>query len=84
MVNLSVVISGCCLGDARFIAALLCQHGPGDPRQLVGKGLGQNIRMQALSGANEPGSKAVLWPVRRPHQNTCLSDPVGSAYEMEK
>src|SRR6266566_1837172 len=28
LVNLSVLISGCCLRKARFIAALLCQHGP--------------------------------------------------------
>ena len=34
LVNLSVFILGCCLRDARFIAAPLCQHGPGDPRQL--------------------------------------------------
>jgi len=45
---------------ARLIAALLCQHGPSDPRQLVGEGSGQNVRMQALSGANEPESEAVL------------------------
>src|SRR5271170_988180 len=37
LVNLSEFISGCCLHDARFIAALLCQHSPGDPRQLVGE-----------------------------------------------
>ena len=37
LVNLSEFISDCCLHDARFIAALLCQHSPGDPRQLVGK-----------------------------------------------
>src|ERR1700740_3149967 len=32
--------------------------------------------MQALNGANEPGSKAVLRPVRRPHQNDpgCLDE----------
>ena len=47
-------LSGCGLRDARLIAALLCQHGPSDPRQLVGEGSGQNVRMQALSGANEP------------------------------
>src|SRR6476620_4257520 len=58
MVNRSVFISGCCLRDARFIAALLCQHGPGDARQLVSKGRGQNVRMQAPSGTNEPGSEA--------------------------
>ena len=40
-------ISGACLGDARFIVALLGQHGPGDPRQFVGEGRGQNVRMQA-------------------------------------
>ena len=30
--------------------------------------------MQALSGTNEPGSEAMLWPVRRPQQNnpSCL------------
>src|ERR1700741_1886035 len=38
LVNLSVFISGCCLCDARLIAALLRQHGPGDPCQLVGEG----------------------------------------------
>src|SRR5258705_6382403 len=32
LVNQSVFISGCCLRDARFIAALLYQHGPSDPR----------------------------------------------------
>ena len=41
VVNQSVFISGCCLRDARFIAALLCQHGPGDACQLVSKGRGQ-------------------------------------------
>jgi hypothetical protein len=25
----------------------LCQHGPGDPRQLVGKSCGQNVRIGA-------------------------------------
>src|SRR6516164_11851442 len=32
--------------------------------------------MQALNGANEPGSKAVLRPVRRPHENDpgCLDE----------
>src|SRR5438552_18174216 len=42
-------LSGCGLRYARLIAALLCQHGPSDPRQLVGEGSGQNVRMQALS-----------------------------------
>ena len=37
LVNLRVFMSGCCLRDTRFIAALLCQHSPGDPRQLVGE-----------------------------------------------
>ena len=64
LVNLSVFISGCCLGDACFIAALLCQHCPGDPRQLFGEGRGQKVRMQALSSAKEPGPKTVLRPVR--------------------
>src|SRR6516162_4259958 len=45
LVNLSVFISGCCLRDARLITALLCKHGPGDPRELVGKGRNQNIGM---------------------------------------
>src|SRR5262249_50478826 len=53
-------LSGCGLRYVRLIAALLCQHGPSDPRQLVGEGSGQNVRMQALSGANEPESEAVL------------------------
>ena len=35
------------------------------PCQLVGDGHSQNIRVQALSGANEPDSKAVLGPVGR-------------------
>src|SRR5262249_5163561 len=69
-------LSGCGLRYARLIAALLCQHGPSDPRQLVGEGSGQNVRMQALSGANEPESEAVLRPVRRPQQNDpgCLHE----------
>src|SRR6266566_4855692 len=76
LVNLSVLISGCCLGKARFIAALLCQHGPSDPRQLVGESRGQNVRMQAHSGASEPDPEAVLRPVRRPQQNDpgCLHE----------
>ena len=45
LVNLSMFISGCCLYDARLIAALLRQHGPGDPCQLVGEGRSQNVRM---------------------------------------
>jgi hypothetical protein len=57
LVNLSVFISGCCLCDARLIAALLRQHGPGDPFQLVGEGRSQNVRMQAVSGTNEPGAE---------------------------
>src|SRR6516164_2726798 len=56
LVNLSVFISDYCLCDARLIAALLRQHGPGDPCQLVGEGRSQNVRMQALSGTNEPGA----------------------------
>ena len=43
LVNLRVFISGCGLRDARFIAALLCQHRPGDTRQLVGESRGQNV-----------------------------------------
>src|SRR5207237_3954213 len=61
LVNPSVVISGSRLRDARFIAALLCQHSPGDPRQLVSKGRRQNVRMQAMRGANKPSPEAVLW-----------------------
>jgi hypothetical protein len=61
----------CILGyfprDARFIATLLCQHGPGDPRQFVGESSRQHIGMQALRGTNDPAAEAVLWPVRRPH-----------------
>src|SRR5262245_39888901 len=40
-------LSGCGLRYVRLIAALLCQPGPSDPRQLVGEGSGQNVRMQA-------------------------------------
>jgi hypothetical protein len=43
--NLSEFILGCCLHDARFIAALLRQHSPGDPRQLVGESRSQTVRM---------------------------------------
>jgi hypothetical protein len=76
LVNLRVFMSGCCLRDTHFNAALLCQHGPGDPRQLVGKSCGQNVRMQALSGASEPAPEAVLRPARRPQQNDpgCLHE----------
>ena len=63
MVNLSVFILDCCLCHACLIAALLRQHGPGNPRQLVGKGRSQNVRMQALSGTNEPGAETVLGPI---------------------
>ena len=31
-------------GYARFITALLRQHSPGDPRQLVGESRSQNVR----------------------------------------
>src|SRR5246127_1584100 len=67
---------GCGLRHARLIAALLCQHCPGDPRQLVGEGRGQNVRMQALSSASEPGPEAVLRPIRWPQQNDpgCLHE----------
>src|SRR6476620_3238962 len=34
--------------DACFVAACLHQHGPGDPRQLVGKGSSQHVVMQAV------------------------------------
>jgi len=69
--------SGHCVRDARFIAALLCQHSPGDPCQLVGESRSQNVRMQALSGTSEPRPEAVLRPVGWPHQN----DPGGSHEE---
>ena len=76
MVNQSVFILSLRFRNARLITALLCEHGPGDPRELVGKGRSQNIRMQALNGTNEPGSKTVLRPVRRPQQNNpgCLDE----------
>ena len=76
MVNLSVFILGCRLRDACFIAALLCQHSPRDPRQLVGERRRQNVRMQPLRGANEPSPEAVLRPARRPQQNDpgCLHE----------
>jgi hypothetical protein len=54
LVNLSVFISGCRLRYARFIAALLCQDSPGDPRQFIRERSRQNIWVEALSGANEP------------------------------
>src|SRR5271155_6056790 len=75
-VNLSEFISGCCLNDARSIAALLCQHSPGDPRQLVGESCSQNVGMEALSGASEPDPEAVLRPAGRPQQNDpgCLHE----------
>ena len=38
LVNQSVCILNLSLLDARLITALLREHGPGDPRQLVGKG----------------------------------------------
>src|SRR6202047_1915050 len=50
-VNLSV--SGCRLREARFITALLDQHRPGDPCQLVGESRGQNVGMEALGGASQ-------------------------------
>jgi ABC transporter substrate binding protein len=65
--NSLACISGYCVGDARFIAALLWQHSPGDPRQFVGEGSRQHIGMQALHGANDPTAKTVLGPVRWPH-----------------
>ena len=54
------------LGDARFITALLSQRRPGDPCQLVGESGGQNVGMEALSGAREPDPEAVLRPACRP------------------
>ena len=54
------------LGDAGFITALLSQHRPGDPCQLVGESGGQNVGMEALSGAREPDPEAVLRPARWP------------------
>jgi hypothetical protein len=51
--------SGRSLAPLQNLNALLCQHGPGDPRQLVGESRGQNVRMQALSGAREPDPEAV-------------------------
>jgi hypothetical protein len=63
-VNLSV--SGCRLREARLITALLGQHRPGDPCQLVGESCGQNVGMEALSGAREPDPEAVLRPACRP------------------
>jgi hypothetical protein len=54
----------------------MCEHGPSDPCQLVGESCGQNVRMQALSGANEPDPEAVLRPACRPQQNDpgCLDE----------
>ena len=76
MMNQSMFILSLRFRNARLITALLCEHGPGDSRELVGKGRSQNIRMQALNGTNEPGSKTVLRPVRRPQQNNpgCLDE----------
>ena len=48
------------LGDAGFITALLSQHRPGDPCQLVGESGGQNVGVEALSGAREPDPEAPL------------------------
>src|SRR4029450_2356131 len=58
------------------MGAPLSQHCPGDPRQLVGEGRGQNVWMQALSGASEPGPEAVLRPIRWSQQNDpgCLHE----------
>jgi hypothetical protein len=64
LVNLS--LSGCRLREARLITALLSQHCPGDPCQLVGESCGQNVGMEALSGASEPDPEAVLRPACRP------------------
>src|ERR1700751_463428 len=69
LVNLRVFISGCCLCDARLIAALLRQHGPGDPCQLVGGGRSQNVRMQAASGLTAQ-------PVGRQGKNPLLGSAV--------
>jgi hypothetical protein len=76
LVNLSVFISGCRLRYARFIASLLCQDSPGDPRQFIGERNPQNSWVEALSGANEPAPEVVFRPVRRPSQNDpgCLHE----------
>src|SRR5262245_25825053 len=54
-------LSGCGLRYVRLIAALLCQHGPSDPRQLVGEGSGQNgaerrerARVRSRASASSP------------------------------
>ena len=52
--------------DTRFITALLSQHRPGDPCQLVGESGGQNVGMEALSGTREPDPEAVFRPACRP------------------
>ena len=61
-----VSVSGCRLREARLITAFLRQHRPGDPCQLVGESCGQNVGVEALSGAREPDPEAVLRPACRP------------------
>ena len=61
-----VSVSGCRLREARLITAFLRQHRPGDPCQFVGESCGQNVGMEALSGASEPDPEAVLRPACRP------------------
>ena len=53
-----VSVSGCRLREARLITAFLRQHRPGDLCQLVGESCGQNVGMEALSGASEPDPEA--------------------------
>jgi hypothetical protein len=55
--------------DACFVAACLHQHGPGDPRQLIGKGSSQHVVMQAVCRGCQPRAKTVLCPVCWPEQN---------------
>jgi hypothetical protein len=51
-----------------FIDAVLTQHTPGDPGQLVGQSRRQYVVVQACGRGREPCPETVLAPLGRPEQ----------------
>jgi hypothetical protein len=51
-----------------FIGAVLAQHTPGNPRQLVGQSRREHVVMQPRRSRREPVPETVLAPLGRPEQ----------------
>src|SRR5215212_9848557 len=58
-----------------LISAVLAQHAPGDPGQLVGQSGREHVVVQALGGCREPSPEAVLVPLRGPEKHNASGLP---------